>query len=100
MIRSIFAGTILQRAQTAALWLLAALHVLLLASVCLVITSLAARAETPACTGRDLIAEMKANDAALKEALVEAKRRRNEMWESCIYRFVAEQTVRDLLAVR
>jgi uncharacterized protein YbaP (TraB family) len=75
MIRSIFAGTILQRAQTAALWVFAALHVLLLASVCLVITSLAARAETPACTGRDLIAEMKANDpAAYRQVVAEGEK--------------------------
>lgn len=70
---TVSAGALFKRAQTLTLWLAAAAPAALLASLFLVLFHLtAARAAETACSGRDLVAEMKANDpAAYQKVLAE-----------------------------
>lgn len=66
-----FTGAFMKRAQGFVLWLIAAAHVVALASLLLVLGSLSpARAETPACDGRNLLEEMKAEKSPLYDRIV------------------------------
>lgn len=71
-----FANTVLKRAQNAFLWMVAILHVLLLASLILVLGSLSkAHAGEPVCGGKNLLEEVKAEKPALyDEILAESAR--------------------------
>jgi uncharacterized protein len=66
-----FSGSRFERAQDVLLWLIAAAHVIVLASVLLVLGSVSkAHAQEPACLGTSLIDEMKANDPAAYQQIV------------------------------
>ncbi|MFB9947840.1 TraB/GumN family protein [Rhizobium puerariae] len=60
------AGAFFRRAQNLTLWLIAAAHLVALVSLLLVLGSLSpARAEAPACTGANLLEEMKGENPSL-----------------------------------
>ncbi len=65
------AGAFFQRAQSLTLWLIAAIHVVALASLLLVLGSLSpARAEEAGCGGTNLLEEMKAENPSLYKQVV------------------------------
>ncbi|SFB25000.1 hypothetical protein SAMN03159496_02524 [Rhizobium sp. NFR07] len=69
---SFFSGTRFERLQGLLLWLIAAIHVAVLASLVLVLGSLTAHAQQPepACHGTSLVDEMKAKDPAAYQRIV------------------------------
>jgi len=67
-----YTGAFFKRAQDLALWLIAAAHVVALASLLLILGSLSpARAETPACAGANLLDELKTRNPQEYDQVIE-----------------------------